>query len=57
MSLSVEIKEKGLAIAKEATIYGCKFEDLDRDELIAVAALGWKAYTDQLDSVTGLRTK
>lgn len=37
-----------MQLAKDATLYGVVFEDMSRDELIAAAAMGWKAYSDGL---------
>lgn len=50
MALDKDIVKKGLIIAKDSTIYGELMESLTREELLAVAALGWKAYKDSLNS-------
>lgn len=33
--------EKGLTIAKDSYFFGMKLSDMERDELIACAAMGW----------------
>ena len=50
MPLNQSVIDRGTALAKGATCYGVPLEDMTREELLAVAALGWKAYTDQLQS-------
>lgn len=40
---------KGLALADGAIIFGVPLKELSRQDLIAVAAQGWKAYTDKLN--------
>jgi len=50
MALDKDIVKKGLVIAEGSTIYGELMEDLTREELLAVAALGWKAYKDSLNN-------
>jgi hypothetical protein len=43
LKMGTELAESG------ALIYGQKLTDLTREELIAVAALGWNAYSKQLE--------
>lgn len=43
MALPAKFVTEGLALAKGAKIFGEALEDLTRDELLAVAAQGWKA--------------
>ena len=40
--------EEGLNMAKEAMIFGIPFEDLTKEELMAVAAQGWRAHRNLL---------
>lgn len=40
--------EKGLELAKGLTLFGMRFEQLSRDELIAAAAHGWEAFHEKL---------
>ena len=44
----------GLALSEGALFMGRPINELTREELIAVAAKGWKAYSDQLQD--GIRT-
>lgn len=46
--LPADFVAEGLRLAKGGSLYGVPFEDLSRDELIAAAAMGWKAHNDQL---------
>lgn len=39
------IVRKGLALAKGATIYGVEMNKMSHNELVAVAALGWNAFS------------
>lgn len=48
MKLPAHVYETGLRAAEGATICGVRLSDLTRDELISVAALGWKLYNEQL---------
>lgn len=48
MALNKSLIDRGTALAKGATCYGVQLEDMTREELLAVAALGWKSYTDHL---------
>ncbi len=50
MKLQQTFVDSGLELAKGARLFGIAFEDMTRDELIAAAAKGWKAYTDHLES-------
>lgn len=38
----------GIALAEDASIFGVKLSELSRDELLAVAAKGWKAHQELL---------
>jgi hypothetical protein len=40
--------EQGRTLAKSATFYGVPLGDFTRDELIAIAAIGWVEYTEAL---------
>lgn len=40
---------EGTALAEDASIFGVRLSDLSRDELLAVAAQGWKAHQKLLD--------
>ena len=42
MSLPVSFVQKGIELSKRTTLYGVKFNDMSRDELMAAAANGWK---------------
>lgn len=44
--ISEETLERGLKLAEGSTIYGIEFKDLTRDQLIALAALGWSLYKE-----------
>ena len=46
--LPEDILEDGLEIAKGAMIFGVAIDKMTINELKAVAALGWKAYSDQI---------
>jgi hypothetical protein len=48
MKLPQDILEEGLRLATNATIYGIRVQDMSRQELIAIAVLGWKNYNDTL---------
>jgi len=39
--------KKGLEVAKGGSAYGVKFDDMNKDELKAMAALGWLAFTKE----------
>lgn len=43
MPIPEEALKRGLELAKGALIFGVPFTELTHEELIAVAALGWKA--------------
>jgi len=45
--LSDEIVKRGLDLAKGSTVFGKSFFDLSRDDLIAIAAIGWYEYNKQ----------
>jgi hypothetical protein len=45
--LSDEIVKRGLDLAKGSTVFGKSFFDLSREELIAIAAIGWYEYNKQ----------
>jgi hypothetical protein len=49
MGIPEEMKEEGLSLSRGASIFGMSFDSLSREELVAVAVLGWKAYSDQLE--------
>ncbi len=44
MSLDKALVSEGLNLAKGSSFYGESLEDMTREELIAVAALGWSAH-------------
>lgn len=48
MPISKHIIRYGLELAKGSIIYGEPIESLSKEELVAVAALGWKAFNDTL---------
>jgi len=48
MSLPPDLIERGLKLARGANFMGERIEDLTREELMAIAALGWQAYSNQI---------
>jgi len=49
MGIPEQTIKQGVALAEGATVYGVEFTDMSRDELIAIAAIGWDAYTREMD--------
>lgn len=41
--LPADFVAAGLALARGASLFGKRLEDMERDELIAAAAMGWDA--------------
>lgn len=41
---------EGLVLAESAKFMGLSLNTLSKEELIAVAAYGWKAYSDQISA-------
>ena len=48
--------KSGTELAKDARIFGIRFDELSRDELMAVAAMGWKKESDTREEAEN-RTK
>jgi hypothetical protein len=48
--LPESVVAEGLAPAETTLVYGCPLMEMTRDELLAAAALGWKSYSDHIDS-------
>ena len=42
MRLPETFFQRGIELASRTTLYGVKFDDMSRDELMAAAANGWK---------------
>ncbi|WP_236175352.1 hypothetical protein [Pseudomonas pseudonitroreducens] len=42
------ILKRGLAMASGSTVFGVPLEELSKDELMAVAALGWSNYNREI---------
>ena len=47
--LNKSVLEKGLELAEGLEVYGVLIDDLTIVELKAVAAIGWNAYTNELN--------
>lgn len=47
--LNKSIIDRGTKLAEGALCYGVHLQEMTREELIAIAAIGWKAYTEKLD--------
>ena len=46
--ISKSVIERGLNLAKGATIYGKLIDDMTAEELKSLCALGWHLYTKEL---------
>lgn len=46
MTLPAKWLEEGAAIARQSTFLGKQFDEFSRDELTAIAALGWSKYNE-----------
>jgi hypothetical protein len=49
MGLPSEFVINGLVLADQGTLFGVRFCDMTRDELIAAAANGWKSHHAALE--------
>lgn len=47
--LPAEFVENGIKLAQECTLFGIPLTELSRDELLAAAAEGWRAYNRHLE--------
>jgi len=46
--LPKDIVKRGTSLAVGTTVYGCGLTELPKEELLAIAAIGWDMYSKKL---------